>query len=350
MSEKTEEPTAKKLDDARKKGQSPKSPDLTASVILAGMLMVLVGLAPSLLDALSAALKMAMHQGMAAEDNDALLALAGEQAKNGLLAVLPLIGASVALGVVGVFAQVGFNVSFEPVSPKFENLNPGQGLQKMVSTKTLLEVAKAVAKAVTLGLVVWVVVKGLMPLMVGAAYLSPAGAGLVAWKGLLELLAAACLVFAVIGPIDYGIQRFMFMRDQRMSKDDIKREHKDSNGDPHVKGHLSSLRQEMANEEPAQRVPGAAVVITNPTHYAVALRYDAVSSPLPVVVAKGMDVQAAVIRSLASEHGIPIVGDPPLARALHKLPLDEPIPPELFEAVAAVLRWVRDIEGLKAAP
>lgn len=199
-------------------------------------------------------------------------------------------------------------------------------------------------KAVALGAVIWQIVLSLVPLLVGSAYLSAQGAGQVAWSAILKLISFSCLVFVIIGPVDFGLQRWLFIRDQRMSKDDIKRERKDSDGDPHVKGQQKSLRDELANSPPQERVPGATVVVTNPTHYAVALLYEEGVTPLPIVVAKGMDAQAAVIRGLAATHGVPIIANPPLARALHRLPLNQPISEELLESVAVVLRWVAELD------
>jgi type III secretion protein U len=350
VSEKTEEPTDKKLEDARKKGESPKSPDATAAFSMLGLTLMLTGMGASLFNAQSSIVKKALQVGATDVDNEILLVLVADLIKDAMLALVPIVCASMVLAVVGLFAQIGFNLNFEAITPKFEKLNPAEGLKKLISVKSLIEVGKSILKAFAFGVVIWQVVQGLVPLMVGAAYLSPFGVGVVAWSGLLKLLSAACLVYVIIGPADFVIQKVMFMRDQRMSKDDIKREYKDSDGDPHLKGHLSNLRREFASEDPPNRVPGATVVVTNPTHYAVALRYDPDTSPIPVIVAKGMDAQAAVIRALAVAHGVPMIGDPPLARALHKLPLDSAVPEELFEAVAAVMRWVEQVKAIGAQP
>lgn len=346
--EKTEEPTQKKLDDARKKGQSPKSQDVNAAVGLAGLLIALVVTAEGMLDRLSQMLVRVLQQGLAARSNQDMLALMVDMLKNGIAATLPFIAASVALGVVASFAQVGFNLSFDPISPKFDKLNPAEGLKKLFSVRSLIDFLKMVVKAIALGAVLWVMIKGMVPLLVGASYFDPAGVGVLAWKAIVKLLAAGCLVFVVVGPVDFGLQRWLFKRDQKMSKDEVKREHKESEGDPQLKGQRKQIAHEMATSPPEKRVPGASVVVTNPTHYAVALRYEPGETPLPVVVAKGMDAEALRIRAIAERSGVPIVGNPPLARALHKLKLDDPIPEELFEAVATVLRWVAYLKTLSA--
>jgi type III secretion protein U len=346
MSEKTEEPTHKKLEDAKRKGQGPKSQDAVAAAILGVSLLVLTGAGPSMFERLTTVIQRALRQGMQAATTDEVLALLADMALDGLIASMPMVIVTMLIAAIVLLAQVGVVFSFESISPKFDKLNPAEGLKKMFNARSLIEFGKSVFKAVALGAVVWVIVRDLVPLLVGAAYLSPEGEGQVAWSSLLHLLAAACLVFTVIAPLDFGLQRWLFIRDQKMSKDEVKREHKDSDGDPHVKGQQRQLRDELANSAPQERVPGATVVVTNPTHYAVALRYDASEAPIPIVVAKGVDEQAATIRAIATIHRVPMIANPPLARALHKLPLDQPISEELFDAVAVVLRWVAELDRL----
>ncbi|WP_423600119.1 type III secretion system export apparatus subunit SctU [Roseateles sp. MS654] len=346
--EKTEEPTKKKLDDARKKGQSPKSQDVNAALSLVGLLIVLIVMAESTLDQLSGLLVRAVREGVLAKSNEELLALTVDIARSGFFATLPFVAVSVALGLIASFAQVGFNLSFEPLNLQFDKLNPAEGIKKLFSVRSIVDFLKMVFKAIALGAVLWVMVRGLVPLLVGAAYFDPVGVGVLGWKALIKLLAAGCLVFIVVGPVDFGLQLWLFKRDQKMSKDEIKREHKESEGDPQLKGQRKQIAQEMATTPPEKRVPGASVVVTNPTHYAVALYYEPGETPLPVIVAKGMDAEALRIRAIAEKSGVPIVGNPPLARALHKLPVDDPIPEALFEAVAAVLRWVAYLHTLTA--
>jgi type III secretion protein U len=347
--EKTEEPTQKKLDDARKKGQSPKSQDVNAAVGLVGLLIALIVMAESMFDRLSELVLRALNQGLVAKSNQELMALMVETLKTGIMTVLPFVAASVVLGIVASFGQVGFNLSFDPISPKFDKLNPAEGLKKLFSVRSLIDFLKMVVKAIALGAVLWVLIKGMVPLLVGATYFDPAGVGVLGWKSMIKLLAAGCLVFVVVGPVDFGLQLWLFKRDQKMSKDEVKREHKESEGDPQLKGQRKQIAQEMATSPPEKRVPGASVVVTNPTHYAVALRYEPGETPLPIIVAKGMDAEAMRIRAIAEKSGVPIVGNPPLARALHKLNLDDPVPEELFEAVAAVLRWVGYLKTLAPA-
>jgi len=348
--EKTEKPTQKKLDDARKKGQSPKSQDVNAAAGVLGLLIYLMVMGETMLNQMSRSVLLAIERGTQVHNDADLLAIAADVLQTSLMTVLPIVIAAVVLGLVSAFAQVGAIVSFEPLEPKFEKLNPAEGLKKIFSVRSLIDFAKMVIKAVALGVVVWIMVKDMVPLLVGAAYLPPLGIGAIGWSSLLKLLGAAAVVFIVIGPVDFGLQKWLFIRDQRMSKDEVKREYKENEGDPQLKGKRKQLAHEMVNSAPQKRVPGASVVVTNPTHYAVALLYDPITTPLPTVVAKGMDAEALRIRGLAEQHHVPIVGNPPLARSLHTLEIDEPIPEHLFEAVAAVMRWVQVVKQLSVPP
>jgi type III secretion protein U len=336
--EKTEEPTTKKLDDAKKKGQSPKSQDVNAAVSVFGVMVCLMAAGESMFDGIKKVIALGFDHIAEIQGDDQMLAIAFDLGMRSLLIVLPVIGASVMLGLIAAFAQVGVNISFDPISPNFDKLNPAEGLKKLVSVKSLVEFAKMVFKAIALGWVAWVVIRDLVPLLVGAAYLPPLGIGSIAWKAVLKLLGAASIVFIVVGPLDFALQKWLFVRDQRMSKDEIKREHKEMEGDPLIKGQRKQLAHELANSDPKKRVPTASVVVTNPTHYAVALYFEPGRTPLPLIVAKGYEA-----------HRIPIVGNPPLARSLYKLELDDAVPEELFEAVAAVLRWVAILKNLGGA-
>jgi type III secretion protein U len=344
--EKTEEPTDKKLDDAKKKGQSPKSQDVNAAVSVFGVMVCLIAAGESMFDGIKKVISLGFDHVAEIQGDDQMLAIAFDLGMRALLIVLPVVAAAIVLGMIAAFAQVGVNISFEPISPKFDKLNPAEGLKNLISVKSLVEFAKMVLKAIALAWVAWIVIRDLVPLLVGAAYLPPLGIGSIAWKAVLKLLGAASIVFIVVGPLDFALQKWLFVRDQRMSKDEVKREHKEMDGDPLIKGQRKQLAHELANSDPKKRVPNSSVVVTNPTHYAVALYFESGVTPLPIIVAKGHDVEAMQIREIAEAHRIPIVGNPPLARSLFKLELDEAVPEELFEAVAAVLRWVAILKNL----
>ncbi len=343
--EKTEEPTEKKLDDAKKKGQSPKSPDVNAAAGLLAMTVCLSAAASIAGGHLFKLFGIVYEHGLQVQTNEQMEALIFDIAKEGLMMVVPFLAASVMVGFIASFAQVGVQITFEPLTPNFDKVNPASGLQKIFSLRSIIDFIKMVLKAVVIGSVAFVICKGLIPLLVGASLQTPEGVIAVAWAALLKLLGAAVIVFIVIGPGDFAIQKWLFIRDQRMSKDEVKREHKESEGDPMLKGQRRQMAQEIANDTPKTTVPGATVVVANPTHFAVALRYEPGQTPLPIVVAKGVDEQALEIRAIAEANKVPVVVNPPLARALHKdVPVGRPVPEALFDAVAAVLRWVRTMK------
>ena len=348
MAEKTEQPSQKKLDDAKKKGQSPKSQDINAAAGLLVMTVCLTAATTSALAHLERLFALASGIAIGVRSDADVLAIAYDMALEGLWIVLPFVAAAIVTGFVASFAQVGFNISFEPISPNFDKVNPGAGLKKLISLRSIIELVKTVFKAILVGCVVAFITMGLVPLMVGAATQTPMGVAAIAWSALLKLLVASVITLIVIGPVDFALQRWLFIRDQRMDKDEVKREYKEMEGDPMLKGQRKRLAHEIANGNPTRTVPQASVVVTNPTHYAVALRYRPGETPLPVIVAKGADDQAMEIRRIAEASGVPIVGDPPLARALFKVPVDETVPEALFEGVATVLRWVAMLDATGA--
>jgi type III secretion protein U len=184
-----------------------------------------------------------------------------------------------------------------------------------------------------------------MPLIVGVAYEPLPDLIEISWSALCRLFAVSGVLYLVLGVVDYGIQRWLFIRDHRMSKDEVKREFKNSEGDPQLKGKRKQVAREIVTENPDKAVAGARAVIVNPTHYAVAIRYEPAEYDVPRIVAKGVDADALEIRRMAERHGVPIVGNPPLARALYLVPLEDAIPESCFKAVAAVLAWVEDMQA-----
>jgi type III secretion protein U len=190
----------------------------------------------------------------------------------------------------------------------------------------------------------------MIPLASGAVFQAPASLAELSWSAISRLSLFALGVFVVFAPLDYALQRHQFMKGQRMSPDEIKREHKGQEGDPEVKGKRKQLAHELANEAPAkQSVRTADAVIVNPTHYAVAIRYRAHEAGVPIVVAKGIDDSALEIRRQAEHEGVPVFTQPPLARALHATPLMHPVPVEFFEPVAVILNWVDDIAAKRTS-
>lgn len=339
--EKTEKPTDHKLEKAREKGEIPKSQDVAIAASMLGVVITLTATA----DGISQRMRRALSHGLDFGDGDLplyeIFERMQEMAVEGVVSVVPLVIVAAVGAAVGLIAQAGFFVAMEAVAPKPEKLDPVAGTKKLFSIKSLLTFFLMLTKAIIIGWAVWQVILILLPLIGGSTYQSVSGIGTIAWAAITKMLMIALALFVVLGPVDYAMQRWLFMKDQRMSKDEVKREHKGQEGDPQLKGQRKQLQRENANGPPPKKaVASANAVIVNPTHYAVAVRYVAEETGLPVIVAKGMDAEALMIRRLAESMGVPIFANPPLARALHKVDLGATIPAELFEAVAAVLRWV----------
>jgi flagellar biosynthetic protein FlhB len=345
--ERTEEPTPKRREDARKKGQVARSRDFNTTVsLLAGGAGCLI-LGPAMLTEIVAML----GSGLALERNlvfdaeapqrlfyDAMLA-AG-------FALAPLLALLFACSLLGPMALGGFSISAEALQPKLERINPIKGLGRIFSANGLVELLKAILKFLLVGAVaalcLWQLTGWLMALGLGPVELSMAQVGpRFAWCFLM--ISSAMLLVAMI---DVPFQLWDHTRKLRMTRQEIKDEMKESEGRPEVKGHIRRLQQQAAQQRMMQDVPTADVVITNPTHFAVALRYVDGEMSAPVVVAKGRDLVAARIREVAAAHRVTVFSAPPLARALYAgADIGEEIPAELFVAVARVLAYVYQLRN-----
>lgn len=341
-SQKTEEPTQRRLEQAREKGQVVSSKELaTWAMLFAGALAVMMIL-PGLAGALKAALVpyIARPHDMPA-DADALgallLGLLGKLAfAMSLFAVV-----MVAVAIFSHFIQHGWLLSIDPIAPKLNKISPLAGLKRLFSGKSLVEFAKGLFKIILIGAVMGAILR---PAFVKAELfvgITPQAMLDKARELVLHLFVMTLSILGVIAGLDYLYQRFSFLKSMRMSRQELKEEFKDTEGNPEIKAKLRQIRQEKARRRMMAAVPEATVVITNPTHYAIALKYEQNKAQAPVVVAKGVDVIALKIREVAREHNIPIVENPPLARALYDtVDLDEEITFEHYKAVAQVIGYV----------
>jgi type III secretion protein U len=244
--------------------------------------------------------------------------------------------------LIGGMPQVGMHISFEPVMPKLDSVSPASGLKRIFSVRSLFELLKMVIKATIIGLVLWRTVLWVFPLMMRGVYDPLDQLAALLWFALMRLLGIGFVLYLVIGAGDYLIQRWTFLRSQRMSKDEVKQERRNSEGDPKIKSERKKRARELMRGTgvgPAMIARSNALIV-NPTHYAVALRYVPDEYPLPVVLAKGRDAEALRLRQAAMQYEVPIVANPPVARALHEIDINAPIPEHMFEVVAAILRWV----------
>jgi len=344
--EKTEPASPRRLEKAREEGQVVRSRELNTFLLLAAGVAGLWVTGSQVYQALRGVL----HTGLwfdahAGRDGAVMLALAQGSVLQTLQALLPLLGLLVIIAILAPILLGGFVFSGKALTPKFARLNLLKGVARMVSAQTLVELFKTLAKVVLVGGVGTLVICHHHDKMIALMHTTvrqalSSGVTLVA---LCSAWIVASLLLIVL--IDTPWQLFTHFKKLRMSRQDVKQEHKESEGDPHVKGHIRQQQRAVARRRMMAEVPKADVVVTNPTHYAVALSYDQDSGRAPRVVAKGAGLVAQAIIRVAQAHHVPRLSAPPLARALHKhVELGREIPAALYAAVAQVLAWVYQLK------
>ena len=343
--EKTEEPSDQKLDKAHEDGNFPKSQEFASSIVFAAVLMMVIGGGTELLERIRALIRVGLNFKAGEMRLEELWNKAGFIYESAVWLILPVALVSAVAGILGMLAQVGFHVSFKPVTPNLENISPAKGIKKIFSIKAVFELLQMMVRATIIGAVAWGLTRGAVALFAGAAYQTLPIIGEIAWSMVTRLLEFGLLAFLVMSSFDYALQRWQFMKGQRMSKDEVKREYKESEGDPLIKSARMQFAREGA-QSAGQNMQHAKVILTNPTHYAVALAYEPGVYDVPVIVARGEDLGAREIREAAARLGIPIFSNPPLARALFKVGVNRPIPREFFGVVAALLSWLRRIDAM----
>ncbi len=345
---KTEQPTGKKLGDARKEGEVAQSQELKTAAILVGITVVVWLIAPFVMSRLKVYLARLLEQSYAIRigDEASMTRVIRDLAANvGLLMAIPL-AFLLAVGLISAIGQTGWVVVPKKVLPDLQKLNPINGFSRMFSLHSALELGKSAAKLIVVGALLYMVVHpriaelALLPTMDMSAILD------YLQHLLLRLLFAVVLLQITIGIGDWFYQRYAFMKKLRMTKQEVKDEHKQTEGDPMVKSRIRSLRMARARQRMMAAVPKADVVVTNPTHYACALKYDADTMNAPALVAKGKNLVALRIREIAEQNDVPVVENPPLARALFAtVELDREVPPEHYKAVAEVISYVFRLKG-----
>lgn len=349
--ERTEQATPKRLDEARKKGQIPRSRDLsTAAVTLVGgaALYLLGGqITGQMAEMMRRSLALSRDE---ATDATHMLPALGTAAADGLWLSAPVLAAITLAAIIAPLALGGWSFSGQAMMPQFSRLNPLEGIKRMFAMRSLIELAKAMAKfgvvAIVASIVLWNDAPTLMGL--GREPLQQAIGHAVQISGKALLVISAGLL--IIAGIDVPYQLWQYAKQMRMSREEIREEYKESEGSPEVKGRIRQMQQQLARQRMMQDVPKADVVVTNPTHFAVALKYDEKRMRAPIVVAKGADVIAAKIREVAGEHAVPIFEAPPLARVLYRnVDIGEEIPATLYVAVAQILTYVFQIRVAKRA-
>ncbi len=340
--EKTEPASPRRLDKAREEGQTPRSRELVSLLMLgAGAGGLWVG-APFLGEGLTRVLRHGLaFDSSVGRDPAVMLDAAVAQAWHAIVAVLPLFGLLAVMAIVGSVALGGLVIAGKPLQPDLARLNPIKGLARLVSAQVVVEGLKAIAKAALVGCVATWALYAVRDDILGLLHLPLPGA---LPQALLLVLASCGIVIGalvLVAGVDAPYQIWSHRRKLRMSRDDVRQESKESDGDPQLKARIRQQQRQLARGRMMAAVPSADVVITNPTHVAVALRYDETRGGAPRVVAKGAGFIAARIRELAVAHRVPLLEAPPLARALHRhVAVDAEIPAALYTAVAEVLAWV----------
>lgn len=348
---KTEDPTSKRLQEARDKGQVVTSREVgNAAMILTGAIAVVAmggGVATQMLFTLRAFVEHPHAFPLGDEDTFSLFwALSSDVG----LTVLPILGLLLVVAIGSPLAQHGWLVSVEGLKPKWSKLSPAAGLKRMFSTRGLVELVKSLMKMAIVGTVA---VLAVAPMLVGLEQWVGQGAeDMLATTMALStrLLVGVASAMILIAILDFGYQFWEHQKSMRMTKQEVRDEGKQQEGDPHVKSKIRALRVQRARRRMMAAVPNADVVITNPTHFAVALSYDQGRMAAPRVVAKGVDLVAQRIREVAREHGVPLVENPPLARALYAgVELEQEVPEEHYRAVAQVISYVMKLKTLRPA-
>ncbi len=343
QSDQTEKPTEKRIRDARKKGQVHRSQDLSRTL---GLLVWIIAFAVGggfLIE------QVLWFSAFAWSDLDKLtphgvLALVFEAGRATLLATIPFVVAGALAGLLSERAQVGSIFSTEKLVPKLEVLNPAEGIKKLISVDKLFDAGKAALKAL---IVVWTVYLVLYDALPDYLQLFQATVSAVIptlWRSVLIIAGFVLFAFFFISLLDVVYQRHSYTKNLMMSQRDIRQEHKEQNGDPAIKNQRKQLHQQWSQQSTLGGVSQANVLVTNPIHFAVALRYEPGETELPIVVAKGRDHLAIEMRHRAEDDGIPVMENIPLARGLFAdVEVDHYITTEYFEMVAAVLRWAHDV-------
>ncbi|MCL2016139.1 MAG: flagellar biosynthesis protein FlhB [Defluviitaleaceae bacterium] len=341
---KTEQPTPKKLEKAREEGQVAKSQEVSTALSLLAMFFALRLFGGWILG--NTINLMHFNFGIIPDANDAMAALmaSGYIAflfQRVVLIVAPMLIVCFLVGIISSLVQVGWKPTAKPMMPKLSKMNPIQGFKRIFSMQSIVNLAKSLAKFAVVGAVVYVMVSdriSMVPAMLSMNILNSAGFIV---NLLIDMGLAVGALFILIALLDYGYTRYSHIKKLRMTKQEVKDEYKQMEGDPHIKSKIRQKMREVSMRRMMQNVPEADVVITNPTHYAVALRYDNSRDKAPVLVAKGLDFAAKRIREKASEHHITIIENPTVAREIYaKVEIGEEIPYELWESVVEILAYV----------
>lgn len=349
-SQKTEDPTPRRLEDALKKGQVINSREVTNFLMLLTLTVLVIWMLPGQLKETTLLLRSLIEfSGQIPVDmqNDGMRDLAVALLQKLAVIFLAPISVLMLISVVSSFLQTGqFIFTYEPLSPDLSKISLLRGIKRLFSLRSIVEFLKGLLKIIVVGTVFYLAISPELRKLKQMHDNSVMGILSFVYDQVGYMLIAVCIITFFVAVLDYMYQRYEYLQRLRMSKFEIKEELKQSEGSPEVRSKLRQLRMERAKKRMMSEVPTADVVITNPTHFAVALKYDMETMPAPVVVAKGADIVAMRIRDLAREHHVPVISNPPLARALHETcALEDEVPTKYYQAVAEIINYVFRLKG-----
>lgn len=340
QSQQTEQPTQQRLEKARKDGQIALSKEVSHFSLICALLIIGSYLLPKTFKTLTEVMTFYLSFSSQIPFESFQTSIMQGLGRVALSFAMP-VGVLVLFALGIGFAQTGFVLNKKSMQPKLENVSPLKGFKKIFGAKALMEFLKNMIKLIIIIYITYMVMRPEFYKLYGITRLTISGLLTELSEQMMYFLWILMAVIGSVALLDYGYQKFMFIRNLRMSRQEIKEEFKDSEGDPHVKGKQKQIRQEKARQRMMADVPTATVVITNPTHYAVALKYEMDKMDVPILVAKGLDAVALRIREVAEGADVQIVENPPLARALYaNLEIGDEVPTEYYEVVARVIRFV----------
>jgi len=346
--EKTEEPTSKKIEDAREEGNVPKSQDFSGFVTLLVAVVAVLTLTKSIALRIENLYRYYISFTGVELTKNSILSMGIITSKELLLAILPIALLVAIAGVIANLIQFGFIFSTKAITPDIGKIDPIKGLKNLFSIKKMIESLKVILKVSFVFVIASYFFISFVKQLPHVAYYSIFDQIIWLRDKIIILASVMLILFLILSIADLLIVRYQYFKDLRMSKQEIKDEFKQMEGDPHIKSRIRKIQMEMAQKRMMQEVPSADVIITNPTHYAVAIRYDRQKDKAPVVVAKGINEVALKIKEIGRKHMVQIVENPPLARELYKMcDLDKTIPQNLYKAVAEVLAFVYKARGVK---
>ena len=340
--------TPRKLEQARKEGQVVKSKDFSTAVSLLILFSAIFGLAPFIWNQITQLFTLLYEQIPNTHlERIGLAYIFLVTVKAAVLIIAPILALAWFVAVMADFIQVGPLVATAPLMPKLDKLNPTKYFKNIMSIKTLFELFKNILKVVILGYIGWSVYMDHIKSILMLAAIDNNFAVMIEFGKLItDFIFKACIAFLIISAADYGVTKWKFLKDQKMSFKEIKDEYKNTEGDPNVKAALRQRRMQMLQRGMMDSVPEADFVVTNPVHVACALKYKAEEMASPMLIAKGTELIAKKIIKIAAEHGIPVIENPPVARALFKMvDLNQQIPPELYKSVAEILLFVYNLKN-----